>query len=225
MDKGVEQINYRKIYRDYHGTIPKDETGRSYEIHHVDGDKSNNDIDNLKALSLEEHYNVHLKQGDWGACYMIAKKMKLAPSIISELALKTNQSRVDAGTHNFLGGEIQRTTQRRLAQEGNHMSQITSKNGTHKWNGDGNPTHSMLKNNSHPFQNSEIQRKNVRALNSKMLTNGTHPFLCKTTCTNTWCGRDIQIANFKSHKKACDKKGSSVDRNKQRNGGKYPWIS
>jgi hypothetical protein len=29
--------NYRKIYENHNGIIPKDSDGRTYEIHHIDG--------------------------------------------------------------------------------------------------------------------------------------------------------------------------------------------
>ena len=43
---------YRKIYENHYGTIPKDENGRSYEIHHIDVNHSNNDLHNLKLVSI-----------------------------------------------------------------------------------------------------------------------------------------------------------------------------
>lgn len=43
---------YRKIYVNHFGPIPKDITGRSYEIHHIDGNHLNNDPNNLKAVSI-----------------------------------------------------------------------------------------------------------------------------------------------------------------------------
>lgn len=32
---------YRRIYEQHYGPIPKDEQGRSYEIHHIDGNHNN----------------------------------------------------------------------------------------------------------------------------------------------------------------------------------------
>ena len=51
--------NYRKIWIEHNGPIPIDENGRSYEIHHIDGNHSNNHIDNLKCVSIQEHYDMH----------------------------------------------------------------------------------------------------------------------------------------------------------------------
>jgi hypothetical protein len=50
---------FRKIYEDYFGPIPKDSDGRSYDIHHIDGDHSNNHPSNLKAVTIQEHYDIH----------------------------------------------------------------------------------------------------------------------------------------------------------------------
>jgi hypothetical protein len=55
-------MNYRKIWEQTHGTIPKDENGRTYDIHHIDGNRKNNSVDNLICLSVEDHYKIHLKQ-------------------------------------------------------------------------------------------------------------------------------------------------------------------
>jgi hypothetical protein len=55
-------MNYRKIWENYHGKIPFDSDGRVYDIHHIDGNRKNNDINNLICLSLEDHYKLHLQQ-------------------------------------------------------------------------------------------------------------------------------------------------------------------
>jgi hypothetical protein len=63
----VDSRLYRRIYEQVYGPIPVDADGRSFEIHHIDGNRSNNDISNLVALSIQEHYDVHWQQGDkWG---------------------------------------------------------------------------------------------------------------------------------------------------------------
>jgi hypothetical protein len=95
--------NYRKIYESHFGPIPKDENGRSYEIHHIDGNRKNNDPNNLQCLSIQEHYNIHFSQSDWGACYLIARKMKLSPEELSAMAKKVNQQRIQLGEHQFCG--------------------------------------------------------------------------------------------------------------------------
>jgi hypothetical protein len=86
---------HRKIYKEHYGLIPKDVNGRSYEIHHIDGDHSNNNISNLKCVSIEEHYKIHKSQGDIKACLIMAKRMKLSPEEKTRLAKIAN-----AGSNN-----------------------------------------------------------------------------------------------------------------------------
>ena len=65
----------RNIWTKHNGPIPKDEEGRSYDIHHIDGNNQNDDINNLKAVSLEEHRRIHFEQGDYAAANMIADRL------------------------------------------------------------------------------------------------------------------------------------------------------
>jgi hypothetical protein len=67
--------NYRKLYEKYHNCclLP------GIDIHHVDGNHQNNSIENLKAVSLEEHYNIHKSQNEFYAAYLIGKRMKIKP--------------------------------------------------------------------------------------------------------------------------------------------------
>lgn len=45
----------RAVYQDKCGKIPK-----NYEIHHIDGNRKNNDVSNLVALSHEDHLKMHM---------------------------------------------------------------------------------------------------------------------------------------------------------------------
>ena len=47
--------NYRKIYQDHFGQIPIDNLGRSYEIHHIDGNRTNHSLVNLRMLCPNCH--------------------------------------------------------------------------------------------------------------------------------------------------------------------------
>lgn len=76
---------YRKIWIQENGQIPKDDSERTFEIHHIDGNRNNNDISNLQCLSIQDHYDIHYKNGDYGACVMIAKRMNLPPDHISKI--------------------------------------------------------------------------------------------------------------------------------------------
>lgn len=137
------KVDYRKIYEHHFGTIPYDDQGRRYEIHHKDGDDENNDPSNLVALTIQEHYDLHLSQCDYFECYMIMnQRMTKTPEELSKLATLNNLKRVKEGTHPLTSGHIQRATcirmwaelgdkhpsvvtQRRRVQEGTHHLQIT----------------------------------------------------------------------------------------------------
>ena len=74
---------YRKIWKQFYGNIPKDHKGRSMEIHHINGNHDDNQIENLKLVTIDEHYDIHHTQEDWGACMLIAKRMKKTPEELS----------------------------------------------------------------------------------------------------------------------------------------------
>jgi hypothetical protein len=74
-------MHYRRIWEKAHGPIPVDEQGRSYEIHHLDGNRKNNSLLNLTCVSIEEHYSIHESQGDGAACHAIKLRMTQEPLI------------------------------------------------------------------------------------------------------------------------------------------------
>jgi HNH endonuclease len=112
--------NYRLIYEQTYGPIPVDSEGKTYDIHHLDGNRENNDPSNLIALSVEEHYKIHYDQGDWGACLALSVRMKMSPEQISEMVGKQQRERVANGTHHFLDSEWQRKAQNKRMERGNH---------------------------------------------------------------------------------------------------------
>ena len=59
-------VRYREIWEKEHGTIPCDKFGRTFDIHHIDGNRKNNNINNLMCLSIEDHYKIHLSQSTDG---------------------------------------------------------------------------------------------------------------------------------------------------------------
>lgn len=163
--------NYRRIYEQNFGAIPKDNQNRSYEIHHIDGNPKNNQINNLKCVSIQEHYDIHYSQKDWGACYLIGKKLKLSAEelslIASKAASKMNQDRVADGSHPFLGGKIQKKTNKIRLQEGSHnfLQKDFQKNLANE----------RVKKGTHHFLSGEIQKKAC----DKKVADGTHHFLKK----------------------------------------------
>jgi hypothetical protein len=136
--RGVTAMDiYRKIWIKNNGPIPMDENGITYEIHHIDGDHSNNHIDNLMCVSIQEHYDIHYDQEDWAACLLISKRMRteqLSKTQRSLLSKHNAMKRLNDGTHNFLNREFQilrgkrnSVHQKRLLETGEH---IASKNVT-----------------------------------------------------------------------------------------------
>lgn len=68
--------NHRHVWIKHYGSIPYDENGQTYEIHHIDGNKDNNDISNLLCLSIREHSQIHFNKGEYAAAYAILKRSK-----------------------------------------------------------------------------------------------------------------------------------------------------
>lgn len=158
--------NYRKIYEQYYGPIPKDDEGRSYEIHHIDGNHSNNDPLNLKAVTIKEHYDIHYSQGDFGACgLMVAqKRLFMTGEEFSNLARKSALARSEQGTHNWQNSD--------LAREKN-LKRIVD--GTHHFIGENNPVYKQTKEGKNAFTGGSIQRETA----NRLLAKGTHHFLDK----------------------------------------------
>lgn len=111
---------YRRLYEQHFGPIPKDKEGRTYEIHHKDGNRKNNDPSNLVALSIQEHYDIHYKQGDWIEARSVAIRMQKSPKLISELASKAARKRIEEGTNLFLDSEFHRRNNKKRVDAGTH---------------------------------------------------------------------------------------------------------
>ena len=50
-------LMHKYVWEFYNGKIPK-----GYEVHHIDGNRANNDISNLQLLTSEEHKKLHAEQ-------------------------------------------------------------------------------------------------------------------------------------------------------------------
>ena len=85
----IETKKHRKIFVENYGLIPE-----GYDIHHIDGNHDNNDPINLKAVSLQEHFDIHYSQGDYAAANRIAQRMGMSKEerskICSLAAIKAN---------------------------------------------------------------------------------------------------------------------------------------
>ena len=189
--------DYRKIYKNYYGFIPVDESGRTYDIHHIDGDRTNNSIDNLIALSIQEHYDLHWAQKDYGACWLISRKMKLSPDELSTLSKIVQTTNIKNGTHNFVNSKWQSDNQRKIVERGTHQflggeiqkkvamrraknkllpAQISSTNGTHHWFGGSwqkKIQKDRIDNGTHNWLGGEEQR----AIQLRKVKEGKHHFL------------------------------------------------
>lgn len=142
---------YRKIYEDNFGPIPIDEYGRTFEIHHIDGNRRNNSIENLACLSIEDHYNLHLIQEDYSACILLLKRMNLTPEEISKRASEINVQRAKEGKHPSQTEKFK-----------TKMRQIKLKE---------------IADGIHPFCDRQKQSENGRKGGRVGLNDGTHPLL------------------------------------------------
>jgi hypothetical protein len=158
--------NYRKIYENHIGIIPREATGRTYEIHHIDGNHSNNDPTNLTAITLQEHYDIHYSQNDYDACRLMKlQRMDYTPEEISKLASEGAAQRVKDGTHHWLSGKIQSQAQQKMVEHGVHNFQ-TKKDGT-------NIQTEKVKNGTHHLLGGKIQS----ITNKKLVESGAHKFM------------------------------------------------
>lgn len=91
-------MHYRKIWEQHHDKkIPS-----GCEIHHKDGNRKNNDTNNLLCVTIEEHLQIHRQQEDWGAVQAILLRMDSNTDItINESAALAQKERWEKGTHNF----------------------------------------------------------------------------------------------------------------------------
>jgi len=176
----------RRIWIKHHGKIPKDANGRSYEIHHIDGNPENDEISNLLCVTIDDHYEIHKSQGDWMACHRMAKRMKKSPEEISKMGSLAQKKRVDDGIHNFTGGELQR----KRVEDGTHHllgGAIQSDSNKKRWD-DG--THALdgynekrIENGTHNFQ----RRQDGGSLSSDKVEDGSHIWIQEWSCEH--CGK------------------------------------
>jgi len=177
---------HRKIWQQHHGSIPKDQNGRSMEIHHIDGDHSNNDINNLKLVTIEEHYKIHQDQGDYAACVVMSHRMNLSPEKISELSKKCQEKLVNEGRHHWQGPKhnqdlVSRGIHPFLNQEAARQRNFKRiKEGRHNLVGGSNPVHKLIESGIHHFQTDNPSKKKINDGTHHFLTN--HPNKIQVEC-------------------------------------------
>lgn len=193
--------NYRAIYEAHHGPIGKDANGRSLEIHHVDGNHDNCDITNLKLVTIQEHYNIHKAQGDWGACLIMSHRMNLTPEETADLSRQCQQQRIANGTHNLLGSEhnrkrIEAGTHHFLDKEAarqRNLKRISA--GTHNLTTDANPVYELIKSGRHHFQTDNPSKRQVQDGTHHFLNN--HPNKIQVTCPH--CDKTGGLVNMRRY--------------------------
>lgn len=173
---------YRKIWETHFGEIPKDEDGRTYEIHHIDGNKHNNDIQNLACVSIQEHYDIHKKQTDWSACYAIKIRMKHSPEELSRLASLRERDKLDKGIHVF----------QRIDLRQNNLDRISD--GTHNFLGP-ESNQKRIDNGTHNFLGSTMMKE--------LYESGRHATQTKLSCV--FCRKESSLHSFsRLHGDNCD---------------------
>lgn len=118
--------HYRAIWEEHFGEIPKDIEGRTYEIHHINGNNTDNRIENLKCLSLQEHYNIHFQQKDYAACLRMTSRMKVSVEEKCRLASESNKKRLQEKNHPFIDPENRKKILERTQEKvkaGTHIFQ------------------------------------------------------------------------------------------------------
>ena len=208
------QANYRKIYENHYGDIPVDKDGRSYEIHHIDGNHENNTPSNLKAIPIQEHYDIHYARGDYAACRLISIRMNMPVNVRSELSTLMNNKRVENGTHPWAGikgSEHSSKMNKQRVKDGTHhftsdnakqWQQELVETGKHHLLG-GEHHRKMVENGTHNMLGGEIQRRRVANGThhllgdehiKQMLKNGTHASQVKKTCPH--CSKTVSSNTY-----------------------------
>jgi hypothetical protein len=181
--------NYRKIYEQRYGPIPVDSEGRTYDIHHIDGDRSNNSPANLIAVSIADHYNIHYAQGEHGACLRIGQRMQLGPD---EIALITQKiGRANKGK--------KRTEESKSKMRNRKLGiKQTEKQKAHKYNRVVSAeTREKSRNSNLGKSRSNQTCQNVSAAVKIQIANGTHSSQIKYSCVD--CKTIYSITNLSKH--------------------------
>ncbi len=103
---------HREIFKRNFGEIPK-----GYHIHHLDGNRKNNDPDNLIAVSPQMHYEIHLalynRYGRYQDAYAVNRlsheisKPRVSGFKGKPLSLESQAKAADTLKKRYSSGEIQ----------------------------------------------------------------------------------------------------------------------
>jgi len=202
MSKHLSPKRYRRIWEACYGLIPRDNTGRSYEIHHIDGNHNNNDVSNFKLVTIQEHYDIHYSQCDWGACFMMGERMKLSFATLSTLSSKCQLARVVSGTHHWQGSD----NNEKMIADGIHpfLDKAAARDRNLKRVNAG--THNLLKRADGSSQASDMVacgRHHFITNNpvNKSISSGTHASMIKLSCI--FCQKQCSKNNFNKLHKDC----------------------
>lgn len=125
-------MSYVKVWERYNNKkLPE-----NMEIHHIDGNHENNDPENLKAVTIEEHLIIHLSQKDFGAAKAILMRMNNSEeqnALIRECSSKLQKKLWEEGRHNF-----QKFSKEKRCEISKYAGNYTKENklGIHRINSD-----------------------------------------------------------------------------------------
>lgn len=169
--------NYRKIWESVYGEIPYDADGRRMEIHHRDGSRDNDSLDNLQLVTITEHYNIHFVQGDWGACQSIANRMKISPEEKSKMCSELARKRVNDGTHHFLAPDfIKKDSERKSKNRRGENHPMYGKKMSKETTDKQSSSHKKLVEQGIHYLQSQEHKDRMRDRATKELAEGTHLF-------------------------------------------------
>jgi rubrerythrin len=108
------------VWIDHHGELPRDSNGNLLDIHHINGDHSDNRIENMKAVTRAEHQRIHAME-----FFEKTGKHKWHTFVdISERNKKSAQTRLNSGKHNLvINNPAKNGLNKRLLEDGKHIFQ------------------------------------------------------------------------------------------------------
>lgn len=168
---------YRKIWEESNGSIPYDSSGRRMEIHHIDGKRDNNSIENLQLVTILEHYDIHYKQGDWAACQSIITRMRVSPEEKSKICSELAQKRVNDGTHHFQDPKfIKKDSERKSRERSGEHHPLYNKPVSESTRQKRSQSHKQLVDQGLHYLQGAAHKDRMREKANEELKNGTHVF-------------------------------------------------